>query len=404
MHNVFCFHQGWRFRAADTFPMAKALEECRDGAGHLPVDPDYDDGDWIQVTLPHTFNGPDLFSVPIEDAGSGQRRTCAFYRNTLEIFPEHAGKLVFMTFEGVRQACYLYVNGRLAGYYESGVGPFGFDLTAFLHSSGKNSIAVVTDNTSTRNTPFCIAETPNAPGAVPGSFLQGQDEPVPPGLEEGVGFQWNCNDFNPSVGGLSVPVRIVFKDKLHLTLPLYANLQSIGAYIYADGFDFEKKTARIHVEAEIRNLSDKPADCRVLARILCPDGRETACFVSEEKTIRPAKDYSPRLSLVPEDAYRFDPESGRWAPLEEAEVRPTCIASAGTETIRFSAPVSGLAFWNPACPALYRVELILTENGEERDRDEIITGFRKTGYDPDRGILINGSPVWLRGRLFGNWI
>ena len=397
MHNVFYFHQGWRFRAADTFPMAKALEECRDGAGHLPVDPDYDDGDWIQVTLPHTFNGPDLFSVPIEDAGSGQRRTCAFYRNTLEIFPEHAGKLVFMTFEGVRQACYLYVNGRLAGYYESGVGPFGFDLTAFLHSSGKNSIAVVTDNTSTRNIPFCIAETPNAPGAVPGSFLQGQDEPVPPGLEEGVGFQWNCNDFNPSVGGLSAPVRIVFKDRLHLTLPLYANLQSRGAYIYADGFDFEKKAARIHVEAEIRNLSDKPADCRVHARILCPDGRETACFVSEEKTIRPAKDYSPRLSVVPEDAYRFDPESGRWAPLEEAEVRPTCIVSDGTETIRFSAPVSGLAFWNPACPALYRVELILTEDGKERDRDEIITGFRETGYDTDRGILINGSPVWLRG-------
>ena len=396
MHNVFYYHQGWRFRPADTFPMADALEKCRDGAGRLPVDPDYDDGDWEQVTLPHTFNGPDLFSVPIEDAGSGQKRTCAFYRNTLEIPPEHAGKRAFMTFEGVRQTCYLYVNGRLAGYHETGVGPFGFDLTPYLCASGKNSIAVVTDNTSTRNIPFCIAETPNAPGAVPGSFLQSQDGQVPP-EREGVGFQWNCNDFNPSVGGLSQPVRIVFKEDLHLTLPLYANLRSRGAYIYADGFDREKRAARIHAEAEIRNLSARPAACRVHARVIAADGREAGSFSSEEHIIRPAGEYRPLLSVVPEDAYRFDRETGRWIPRAEDEVLPTCTASAGTEVIRFSAELSGLDFWDPAHPALYRVELTLTESGRERDREEIVTGFRETGYDPDRGVLLNGSPVWLRG-------
>ncbi len=396
MQNDFLFHQGWRFRVADAFPMEKAFGQCRDSAGRTPVDPDCEDADWEQVTLPHTFNGGDLFSVPIEDGGSGQKRTCAFYRNTLEIPTEMRGRQVILAFEGVRQTCYLYVNGSLAGYYEAGVGPFGFDITPFLRADGVNRIAVATDNTSTRNIPFCIAETPNAPGAVPGTFFQSQDETVDP-AREGVGFQWNCNDFNPVLGGLSQPVRVIFKDSIHLTLPLYANLLSRGTYLWADNFVPGKGAARIHAEAEIRNLTDRPAVCRVHARILDPDGREIGAFSSGEETVPPGGAFHPPVSVVPEDAYRREKESGRWIPEAEDRVLPTRTASAQTSVIRFSGTVSELAFWEPAHPALYRVELTMTSDGRERDREEIITGFRQAAYDPDRGILINGAPVWLRG-------
>ena len=178
MDNAYYFHQGWRFRYADAFPMDRALEKHKDSRGRQVVDPDYDDGDWEQVSLPHTFNGADLFSVPIEDGGSGQRRGCAFYRNVLEIPPEYRGRRVMLAFEGVRQTCCVYVNGTLAGYYEMGVGPFGFDLTPFLDASGRNVITVLTDNTSTRNIPCCVAETPNAPGVRPGYYLESQDSRV----------------------------------------------------------------------------------------------------------------------------------------------------------------------------------------------------------------------------------
>ena len=73
--------------------------------------------------------------------------------------------------------------------------PFGFDLTPSLDHSGRNVIAVATDNTSTRNIPFCIAETPNAADVQLGSYLLSQDEKVPE-AREGVSFSWNCNDFN----------------------------------------------------------------------------------------------------------------------------------------------------------------------------------------------------------------
>ena len=91
MPNAFYFHRGWRFRLANRFPLEDAFAACRDHAGREVYDPAYCDDSWQQVTLPHTFNDAELFSVPIEDAGSGQTRTVAFYRNVLDIPPEHRG-------------------------------------------------------------------------------------------------------------------------------------------------------------------------------------------------------------------------------------------------------------------------------------------------------------------------
>ena len=39
----------------------------------FPLNPEYDDREREQVTLPHTFNGSDLFSVRIEDGDTGQK-------------------------------------------------------------------------------------------------------------------------------------------------------------------------------------------------------------------------------------------------------------------------------------------------------------------------------------------
>ena len=395
MSDTFVFHHGWRFCLTSLFPMERAVASLRDARGRLPLEADYDDSAWERVTLPHTFNGQDLFAVPIEDGGSGQRRACAFYRNTLEIPPEQRGRRVLLTFEGVRQTCYLYVNGALAGYHENGVGPFGFDITPWLDPSGCNVLAVATDNTSTRNIPCCIAETPNAPGVAPGSYLQSQDEPVPAD-REGVGFFWNCNDFNPTLGGLSQPMRVHFKPDVHLTLPLYANLQTHGAYVWADSFDLEHHTADIHVEAEIRNLSGRTAACRVTARVLDSQGSEVARFASKTVTIIPQTWQMP-ATLVPEDAYRLDEATAHYVPRAEEEVAPTVYDAKAVERMHLCARVPGLTFWEPAHPALYRVELTLEVNGEAADREEIVTGFRQVAYDKDRGVLLNGHPVWLRG-------
>lgn len=396
MENVTELKQGWRFLLADAFPMAEAVEKHRDAANRSPLDADYDDRAWEKVTVPHTFNDADLFSVPIEDGGSGQKRTAAFYRYTLRIPPEHRGKRVYIAFEGVRQTCYMYVNGRLAGYAETGVGPFGFDLTLLIDPDGPNVLAVATDNTSTRNIPFCAAETPDCPGAEPGSYLQSQDVKVDD-KREGVGFSWNCNDFNPTVGGLSRPVRVIYKNDVHLTLPLYANLCTRGAYIYADGFDHAGGAAIVHAEAEVMNLSPAEANVSVTVSVRETEGREIAAFSSGETLIpSDAGRYLPRLSAVPEDAYRWDGAKEKYVPAGGEAPYPE-TASAASGTVRASAEVRGLVFWEPAHPKLYRVVITLYAGGRAADAQEIVTGFRETGYDRDRGVLINGRPIWLRG-------
>ncbi|MCM1541680.1 MAG: hypothetical protein NC121_10510 [Blautia sp.] len=271
------FNYCWHFLLADAFPMKEAVEKWKDDQGRYFYERDYREQGWQEVTLPHTFNDGDLFVAPIQDAGSGQKRTCAFYRKMFSLEEAWRGSKILLEFEGMRQTCYLYVNGRMAGYYEAGVAPFGFDITSYVEFGGENLIALATDNTATRNIDFCIAETPNEPGVEPGSYLLAQDKAVPED-RQGVGFFWNCNDFNPSLGGITRPVYLHVKPKVYLTLPLYSNLQTKGVYVYGSDYDLEKGTARVHVEAELRNESGREAraQLRVSVEKLTGIGAEKA--------------------------------------------------------------------------------------------------------------------------------
>lgn len=398
MQGTYYFHQGWKFRLSGIFPMAEALSAGRDEEGREVYDPAYRDEDWEQVTLPHTFNDGELFSVPIEDAGSGQTRAVAFYRNVLEIPPEHRSDRVYISFEGIRQTCYLYVGGQLAGYYEAGVGPFGFDITPFLAPDGRNVLTVVTDNTSTRNIPFCIAETPNKPDVTPGSYLLAQDQSVPED-RAGVGFFWNCNDFNPVMGGISQPVRVHFKPDVHLTLPLYSNLQTHGTYVYGEDFDLAANRMTLHVEAEARNLKTVPVKAQVRVSLRTLEDQELAAFLSDAEVLSPApaEARQHRISITPEDAYIWNESTRHYIPAPEEDVAPTALAPVGTQVIRASASVSGLRFWSLHDPALYRVHVTLLVDGIEADAEVIETGFRKVGYDKDRGVTLGDQPLWLRG-------
>lgn len=384
---------------ADAFPMRDALEKHRDSAGRYFYMPDYDDSEWERVTLPHTFNDSDLFRDRIRDAGSGQARTAAFYRGSFELPAERAGQRVIIEFEGIRQTCYLYVNGTLAGYYEAGTAPFGFDITEYV-TEGENLVAAATDNTSTRNIPFCIAETPNKPGVEPGSYLFAQDEEVDEAIS-GVGYFWNCNDFNPSVGGITRPVKLHFKPSVHLTLPLYSNLRTAGTYVYGSDFDPVNGTARINVKAELKNAGAESALVKVGVVVRRHDGGEAARFMSETITAEPVGAGREPLSIVPEDAYTetvLPDGRKKYIPVEDETVPAETITdSVGTETVTAVSDAVPLRFWSTADPYLYEIEVTLYQDGIPCDRTVITTGFRTTAYSRETGLELNGVPVWLRG-------
>lgn len=390
---VYNFNYMWRFKLADAFPFEAAVEAHRDRNGKSFYDPDYIEDGWTEVSVPHTFNDGELFTTPIEDAGGSQTRTFAFYRKHFDLTETEK---VIIEFEGIRQSCFLYVNGILVGFSENGVAPFGFDITPYVRS-GRNLIAVATDNTATRNVPFCMAETPNYPDVAPGSYLAELDPDTVAPNRRGVGFFWNCNDFNPSVGGLTKNIRLHVKSKVYLTLPLYSNLKTTGTYIWADGFDIDGGAADIHIAAEIRNESGSAVSCHIETVIADAYGEECARSVSDASVAEPfVRDGMPPLSITPKDAY-IKVNDHYESVNDESMLAPTETEAEGVSVISVSERVGGLRFWSVNAPHLYTVTVTLYADGVKTDELRIVTGFRKTAYDSMRGLMINDKKVWLTG-------
>jgi beta-galactosidase len=403
---IYNFNYGWKFLLADAFPLKVALDKHIDKNGRYFYEPDYLDGSWEGVSVPHTFNDRDMFVNRIEDAGTGQKRTFSFYRKEFDIPQEQNGKKVIIEFEGIRQTCFLYINGKMAGFFENGVAPFGFDLTPYIIFGGKNLIAVATDNTSTRQLNNCAAETPNHPDAVPGNFMtanfQGSREEIEaaqgsvPEFQKGVGYFWNCNDFNPSIGGLSKNIKLHIKPKVYLTLNLYTNLQTKGVYVFADDFDIKGRKVKVNVTAEVRNETGGDVSATFESYVV-DKGRAVCVVKSAPFTVGRANlPELPPLTITPKDAYTYT--DGMFAPVEdEGAVAPTVTDSVEVTVASAASSMEDVNFWSINTPYLYDVYTVLKVDGEVMDVVKTTTGFRQMTYDPNDGLYINGERTWLTG-------
>lgn len=69
-----------------------------------------------------------------------------WYRTELDIPEPDANKRAFLLFDGAMSNARVYVNGKEVGYWPYGYNSFYFDITAALHSTGKNILAVRLEN------------------------------------------------------------------------------------------------------------------------------------------------------------------------------------------------------------------------------------------------------------------
>lgn len=367
----------WKYkRAADnaTFPLASAATAiAKDGKNFY--DADYDDSDWETVSLPHAVNAEDSFDGLGIDAGEASvYRGFMFYRKSITVPATDAGKKFILEFEAFRQSVYVYINGTMAGYYEAGVAPVGFDLTDYIKPGEKNVIAVATDNSSSRGNDNPTVET--IPGTVPGS-------------RTGVGYQWNTKDFNEVQGGLTGNVKLHAKNKLYQTLPLYSNMKTTGNYVYASNFDIRGKSADITVEAEVRNETKEEKEITLQVDIVDSDGNLTASF-SKTADVAAATDTDKDqfLTVVPETAYKNG---------EGQENNNVDISTVEVTKITATENVADLKFWSDASPNMYTVYTYLKDGEDVIDTQKIKTGFREIVYDKDKGLQINGTTTYLKG-------
>lgn len=120
---------GWKFLRSD----ANGAEQ-----------PQFDDGAWQTVDLPHTWNAKDG-----EDGGNNYYRGPGWYRRHLDlssVAPNTAGKSFFLKFDAAATVADVYVNGKAAGTHKGNFAAFCFDITPLLHTTGDNVIAVRVNN------------------------------------------------------------------------------------------------------------------------------------------------------------------------------------------------------------------------------------------------------------------
>lgn len=130
-----------------------------------------------------------------------------------------------------------------------------------------------------------------------------------------------------------------------------------GTFVYADlKQPYDKAT--IHVETEVNNHSLTTQQCEVSHRLLDADGREVA--KSEPSTVTLKAKQTLNTQLL---------------------------------TLNLSAP----HLWSPADPYLYKVETTVKVDGCVTDVYETTTGIRDIEFDANRGFLLNGQPLKLKG-------
>ena len=130
-----------------------------------------------------------------------------------------------------------------------------------------------------------------------------------------------------------------------------------GTFVYADlKQPYDKAT--IHVETEVNNHSLTTQQCEVSHRLLDADGREVA--KSESSTIMLMAKQTLNSQLL---------------------------------TLNLNTP----HLWSPDDPYLYKVETTVKVDGRVTDVYETTTGIRDVEFDADRGFLLNGQPLKLKG-------
>ncbi|PIM53088.1 glycoside hydrolase family 2 [Roseateles chitinivorans] len=204
----------WRFQRADV-----AGAEA----------PDFDDGDWSTVALPHTYNLPD------GETGGAPYRGAAWYRRSIEVAPAGAVRR-FLEFDGATLAADVWINGRHAGRHEGGYARFRFDITALLQP-GRNLVAVRVDN-----------------GKLP------HVAPL-------------AGDFTV-FGGLIRPVRLIETPQAHIEL-----LDHGGPGVRVDIEQLTADQARLRLQVQLRNDGDRPARRKLRLTLRDADGRSVAQHV-----------------------------------------------------------------------------------------------------------------------------
>ncbi|HEX6766187.1 MAG TPA: glycoside hydrolase family 2 TIM barrel-domain containing protein, partial [Polyangiaceae bacterium] len=111
------------------------------------VKPDFDDGAWRTLDVPHDWGieGPFDQELPGE-TGKLPWHGVGWYRKRFELPKADAEKHVFVDFEGAMSFACVWLNGTFVGGWPFGYSSFRLDLTPYVRFGAENVLVVRLDN------------------------------------------------------------------------------------------------------------------------------------------------------------------------------------------------------------------------------------------------------------------
>ncbi|HEY8933783.1 MAG TPA: beta-galactosidase GalB [Cyclobacteriaceae bacterium] len=281
------------------------------------VQPDFDDGQWTKINLPHDWaiKGPFMTGWDAEVSGGMGRlpsHGVAWYRKKLDIPVSDKGKSIFLDVDGAMSYAIVWLNGNLVGGWPYGYNSWRLDLTPYIIPGGVNQLAIRLDN-------------PN-----------------------------NSSRWYPG-GGIYRNVWLTKTNLVHVT--------QYGTRIIAK--NISKSSATLDLDVTIDNNSMDDADIEVISKIyeLNTDdkaGHEVASFASTNLKVIKGESTTVSNSVIIKNPTL-------WYPLPSQQHNR------------------------------YIAITTVTQNRKTVDTYETRFGIRSIEFNPDKGILVNGEHVVIKG-------
>ncbi|MEN6575241.1 MAG: glycoside hydrolase family 2 TIM barrel-domain containing protein [Phycisphaerales bacterium] len=247
-----------------------------------PVDfykPDFDVSEWAEIPVPSNWEiqgyGTPIYSniryphvrqppkiigpLPTDYTAAREPNPVGSYRTVFDVPKAWNNREVFIHFDGVASAFYLWINGQKVGYSEGSRTPAEFNITRYLRV-GDNVLAVEVYR-------WCD-----------GSYLEDQDF-------------WRLS-------GIFRDVYLIDTPRVHVR----------DLFVQSD-LDSEYKDAQVNITAKVRNLSTGQAERRVRASLFWTPEQMTPLGQSEFAKVEPGEEVELRISSEVKDPLKWTSET-----------------------------------------------------------------------------------------------
>ncbi|MEY8389772.1 glycoside hydrolase family 2 TIM barrel-domain containing protein [Lachnospiraceae bacterium 45-W7] len=273
------------------------------------------------------------------------------YRKTFTVDPSWSGRQVFIDFEGVASAMYLWVNGEYIGYSEDSFTRNEFNITDALDFSSGNENVITVEVYRWSD----------------GSYIENQDMVRP------------CGIFRD--------VYLMSKDTVE-----------IRDFTVVTDLDENYENADLNVEVDVRQLkATKGGDSKLTlseTSVLLEEG-ESKALTAEVETTESESDTS--AYTVEANLYAADGTLVTSTPLTGA----VQSFEDGQATVALTQNISNPLKWSAEKPNLYNLILELKRDGTTIETTQVDVGFREVeitdANTDDARLRVNGQIVTIAG-------